>query len=102
MIQARYGIHSLFQRLRYVHHHLVDGRHAGVGADHDPRKIRAGENGDWNRQRKVYAHRDQRQDDKNDRLAVAGGPVLAFPARGDRWECRKLAHFPFWFPPSFF
>ena len=37
------------------------------------------ENSDRNGQRQVNAHRDQRQDDENDRLAVARRPVRRFP-----------------------
>ena len=63
--------------------HLVDGHDAVIHADDDAREIGLGEDRDGDGERQVDADRHQRQDDEDDRLAVAGGPVRRF----------RLAHF---------
>ena len=51
------------------------GNDAVVDADHDAREIGIRENRHRDGERQVNAHRHQREDHENDRLAVAGGPV---------------------------
>ena len=64
-------------RLRDRDLHLIDGRDAVIDADHDAREIGIRENRDGNVERQIDAHRDQREDDEDDRFAVARGPMFA-------------------------
>ena len=66
---------GVFERLGDGDQHLVDGEDAVIGADHDAREISIGEHRDWEGEREIDAYGDQRQDDEDDGLAVAGSPV---------------------------
>ena len=74
--------------------HLVDRENAIVRAYHDAREIRIRKHGDRNGQRQIDAHRDQREDHEDDRLAVAGGPVRRL-LRGARRTREYFAHLCF-------
>ena len=77
LLQAGHAVHGLFDGPRDRHLHLIDGRDAVVDADHDAREIGGGEDRHRNRERKIHADGDQREDDENDGPREARGPMLA-------------------------
>ena len=81
VLEPLHAVHRLLDRPRDGHLHLIDRRDAVVDADDDAREVDFGEDGDRNRRREVDADGDQREDDEDDRLAVARGPVLAARSR---------------------
>src|SRR5205085_3330485 len=102
VVEALHRVDGVLNRPGHHDHHLVDREHAVIGGNDDARKIRIRENSYRNSERQIHAHGDQRQDDKDDRLAVAVGPVRSFGPSGGGWECREFAHFAFGFASSFF
>src|SRR5262249_23139243 len=102
VIQALHGIDGVLDRPGHRDHHLVDRKHAVIRADHDAREIRVRENRHRNGERQVHAYGHQRQNDEDNRLAVAIRPVgRGLSIGGGRW-CREIAHLAFGFASSFF
>ena len=102
MVQPRYRVDGFLERLGHGDQHLVDGEDAVIDADHDARKIGIRENRDGNSQSQVDSHRDQRQDDEDDRLAVARGPMFDFPGARRSAEVSKAGSFSFRLAPGLF
>ena len=97
-LQPLHPVHRFFQDARHGDHHLVDGHHAVVGADHDAREIRRREHRHRNVERQIRARGRQRQDHEDDGFAVARRPVFVFRGAIERDEV--IAHLPL-SPPSF-
>ena len=80
-LEALHRVQRLFDRPRDRHLHLIDRRDAVIDADDDAREIGRRKNGDGNRRGQIDADRHKRQDDEDDRLAVARGPMFSDRAR---------------------
>src|ERR1035438_9886822 len=91
-----HAVHGFFNRPRYRHQHLVDGRDAVIHADDDARKIRRRKHRHRNRARQIDAHRHQCHDDEDHRLGVPRRPMLAAVPRGVFLTRSPLT----WAPPA--
>ena len=78
-LESLHAVDRFLDRTRDGHLHLIDRRDAVVDADDDAREVDFGKHRDRNRRRQIDADGDQREDDEDDRLAVARGPVLVAP-----------------------
>src|SRR5207247_10374462 len=75
-LQPLHAVQRLLDRPRDGDLHLIDGRHAVVDADEHAREVHLGKDRDRNGRGEIDARRNERQDDEDDRFAVAAGPVL--------------------------
>ena len=94
--QPLHAVDGLFDRACDGDQHLVDRRDAVIDADDDAREVGRREDRNGDRERQVHSRRRERQNDEDDRLAVARSPVLALGSS----FFRAIENAHFWLPPA--